>query len=47
MLNSNGICDACNGKVRNATGRRLTIEQLTIRHNEHCPGIRRVKKGDS
>ena len=46
MINTNHTCDGCNGKVRNATGRRLTVEQLTERHDETCPAKRRVKKGE-
>lgn len=37
-LNSNGRCDGCNGIVRNSTGRRMTITDLTIQHNKVCPG---------
>jgi hypothetical protein len=37
-LNSNGVCDGCQGAVRNAPGHRLTIDRLTTLHNTTCPG---------
>jgi hypothetical protein len=41
-LNTQNRCSNCNGVVRNVDGKRLTIEALTERHNDSCPGIRRA-----
>ena len=43
-INSSSRCSACHGTVRNASGRRKTMEQLTIIHDETCPGKRRGRK---
>lgn len=40
-LNSSGRCDHCGAIVRNVAGRRLTIVELTRRHDEVCPGLNR------
>ena len=40
-LNTNGVCDFCAGRVRNAPGHRKTIERLTEIHSESCPGLAR------
>lgn len=40
-LNSSNRCSTCDGIVRNIDGKRLTIQALTERHNETCPGLRR------
>jgi len=44
-LNTNGVCSACGGIVRNAPGKRLSIPALTERHNQTCPGVTRRTKG--
>ena len=43
-INSNNRCSSCHGTVRNAPGKRKTIEQLTIIHDATCPGQHRVRR---
>jgi hypothetical protein len=43
-LNTSGRCAGCNGIVRNAPGRRYTVEHLTAVHAVSCPA-RTVRTG--